>query len=102
MGENNKMGDCRFGQHCPKVCHGFKACFSGGIDWCGLHQPRSCKGFQKEFNVQKSYDNYDDLYHDPDIEVIYIASLNQNHKSMTIEALKARKGVLCEKPWDSI
>ena len=56
------------------------------------------RAFKEEFDVQKAYDNYEDLYRDPEIDVIYIASLNQNHKSMTIEALKARKGVLCEKP----
>lgn len=54
--------------------------------------------FQKEFNGQKAYDNYEDLYRDPEIEVIYIASLNQNHKAMTMAALEAGKGVLCEKP----
>ena len=54
--------------------------------------------FQKEFNGQKAYGNYEDLYRDPEIEVIYIASLNQNHKAMTMAALKAGKGVLCEKP----
>ena len=54
--------------------------------------------FQEEFDGQKAYDNYDDLYHDSEIEVIYIASLNQNHKAMTIAALNAGKGVLCEKP----
>ena len=54
--------------------------------------------FQKEFNGQKAYDNYEDLFLDPHIQVIYIASLNQNHKDMTMAALKAGKGVLCEKP----
>jgi predicted dehydrogenase len=56
------------------------------------------KAFQQAFDAQKAYDNYEDLYHDPDIEIIYIASLNQNHKEMTMAALQAGKGVLCEKP----
>ena len=43
--------------------------------------------FQEEFDGKKAYDNYDDLYRDPEIEVVYIASLNQNHKAMTIAAL---------------
>ena len=54
--------------------------------------------FQKKFEGQKAYDSYTNLFHDPEVEVIYIASLNQNHVSMTIEALEAGKGVLCEKP----
>ena len=56
------------------------------------------RAFQKEFEVQKAYDSYTDLYDDPEVELIYIASLNQNHKAMTIAALEAGKGVLCEKP----
>jgi len=56
------------------------------------------KTFQSEFDGQKAYDNYEDLYRDPEIEVIYIASLNQNHKAMSMAALQAGKGVLCEKP----
>ena len=54
--------------------------------------------FQSEFDALKAYDNYEDLYRDPEIEIIYIASLNQNHKSMSMAALQAGKGVLCEKP----
>ena len=56
------------------------------------------KTFHSEFDGQKAYDNYEDLYRDPEIEVIYIASLNQNHKAMSMAALQAGKGVLCEKP----
>ncbi len=54
--------------------------------------------FQKKFDGHKAYDSYDDLYHDTEIEVVYIASFNQNHKAMTLAALQAGKGVLCEKP----
>lgn len=56
------------------------------------------KAFQKEFGGQKAYGSYEELFKDPDLEIVYIASLNQNHKAMTIAALKAGKGVLCEKP----
>ena len=56
------------------------------------------KAFGKEFDAQKTYDSYSDLYKDPYVEVIYIASLNQHHKEMTLAALQAGKGVLCEKP----
>ncbi len=54
--------------------------------------------FQKEYDGEKVYDNYKGLFCDPEIEIIYIASLNQNHKAMTMAALGAGKGVLCEKP----
>ena len=56
------------------------------------------KAFQNEFEGQKAYGSYEELFEDPEIEVVYIASLNQNHKTMSMVALRAGKGVLCEKP----
>jgi predicted dehydrogenase len=56
------------------------------------------QAFKQQFQAEKAYDSYDQLYRDPDVAVIYIASLNQNHKEMTLAALAAGKGVLCEKP----
>lgn len=56
------------------------------------------KTFQKEFDGQKAYGSYQELFDDPEVEIVYIASLNQNHKAMTLAALQAGKGVLCEKP----
>lgn len=56
------------------------------------------KAFQNEFEGQKAYGSYEELFEDPEIEVVYIASLNQNHKTMSMAALRSGKGVLCEKP----
>jgi predicted dehydrogenase len=61
------------------------------------------KTFQSEFDAQKAYDNYEDLYRDPEIEVIYIASLNQNHKSMSMAGTPSGKRSFVRKSlWDSI
>lgn len=56
------------------------------------------RAFGAKFDVPKAYGSYEELYNDPDIDIIYIASLNQHHKEMTMSALQAGKGVLCEKP----
>ena len=56
--------------------------------------------FQEDFDGKK-HDNYDDLYRDPEIEVVYIAS-QPGSQSDDLAALQVGKGVLCEKPWDSI
>src|SRR5690606_1555551 len=45
-----------------------------------------------------TYDNYDSLANNPDIDVIYIVLPNGMHAEYTIRALKAGKHVLCEKP----
>ena len=45
-----------------------------------------------------SYDNYDSLKDNPDVQVIYIVLPNSMHAEFTIRGFAAGKHVLCEKP----
>jgi predicted dehydrogenase len=47
-----------------------------------------------------SYDNYDEIAKDPDIDVIYNVLPNGMHAEYTIRAAKAGKHVFCEKPME--
>lgn len=54
--------------------------------------------FAQEFKAQKAYGNYEALYADTAVEVIYIAGIHVDHYPHTLAALSAGKAVLCEKP----
>ena len=56
------------------------------------------KIFSKKFKVKNSYDSYQKLINDKEIDVIYIASINTLHMKWTIKSLEKGKAVLCEKP----
>ena len=56
------------------------------------------KDFAQQYNVLKFYGNYEELYNDSDIDIIYIASIHTHHAQHSISAMKAGKSVLCEKP----
>ncbi|GAB4560649.1 MAG: oxidoreductase [Anaerolineae bacterium] len=46
----------------------------------------------------KAYEAAEDLIHDPDVELVVVASPSHLHKAHTIQALEAGKAVVCEKP----
>jgi len=55
-----------------------------------------------EYNVSAkniySYENYDQIAQNPDIDAVYIALPNSMHAEYSIRAAKAGKHVFCEKP----
>lgn len=52
---------------------------------------------KKYWNI-RIYSNYLDVQADPSIDIIYIATTNNLHKQNVLDALRAGKHVLCEKP----
>ncbi len=54
--------------------------------------------FAKKYNCTKSYDSYDALFKDDQVDIIYIATPHDSHAELSIKALENGKHVLCEKP----
>ncbi|MEQ8237686.1 MAG: Gfo/Idh/MocA family oxidoreductase [Cyclobacteriaceae bacterium] len=80
--------------------------FVGDLQWTSLAEcdavasrsKNRAEEFAKEFGIRKSYDDYDALFSDEEIDAIYIATPHSFHKEQVIAALSAGKHVLCEKP----
>lgn len=50
------------------------------------------------YGISKVYRDYHDLLRDPEIDVVHICTPHHLHGDMAVEALRAGKHVLCEKP----
>lgn len=53
----------------------------------------------QDFNIAKAYGSYDELFHDEEINVVYIATINREHYQHSLDALNHGKNVICEKPF---
>lgn len=56
------------------------------------------RDFAEQYNCPKSYDSYDALFADEQVDIVYIATPHDSHAELSIKALESGKHVLCEKP----
>jgi predicted dehydrogenase len=59
----------------------------------------SATAFAVAHQIEKSYSSYDELIADPDVELIYIATVNSNHAELAKKCIEAGKPCLVEKPF---
>ncbi|MFQ3550000.1 MAG: Gfo/Idh/MocA family oxidoreductase [Armatimonadota bacterium] len=64
---------------------------------CDIDQER-CGKLCEKYNVKKFYTDYKEMLADDEIDAISVCTPNSLHAPFTIDALKAGKHVLCEKP----
>jgi len=64
------------------------------------HDPKRAKQMGARFGVKDcyGYENYDECLRHPDVDAVFVASINGEHAEQTIRAAAAGKHVLCEKP----
>ncbi len=53
--------------------------------------------FAKKYNIEKVYENIDDIFNDENVDIVYIATPHNKHIEYILKALENGKHVLCEK-----
>ena len=66
----------------------------------GIYSRNAAKGKQFASKVQADYytDSIYNLLYDPEIDIVYIASPNSLHYEQAVQAIKAGKHIIVEKP----
>ncbi len=66
---------------------------------------KSCCDIEKEKretfadqNQCTGFENYQEMIEDDDLDIVIVATPHYLHKQMTLDAVKAKKNVICEKP----
>ncbi|XP_062918841.1 trans-1,2-dihydrobenzene-1,2-diol dehydrogenase-like isoform X1 [Mobula hypostoma] len=56
------------------------------------------RDFAERHQIPIYYGSYEELANDPNVDVVYVGTINTQHLDMTLLMLQAGKNVLCEKP----
>lgn len=78
--------------------HIIQAIGSSSQDKCNAFADKWLKPANPEV-TPKLYGSYQDVYEDPEVQIVYIGTPHGFHKRDCLDAIKAGKHVLCEKPF---
>lgn len=81
-----------------KVIPGLQRSTLGTVDAIASRDEAQAKAAASKLGIPNAYGSYEALLADPDIDAVYNPLPNNLHVDWSIEALKAGKHVLCEKP----
>lgn len=86
---------------CGKICHRFIKGLSfskkGRLYGFASRDKEKAKQYAEMYHVD-FYGNYKDAFENKEIDAVYISTINTAHYNLIVEALKAKKHVMCEKP----
>ncbi len=84
------------------IARQFAASFStaerGRLSAVGSRTLETSRNFAQSFGVPTAHGSYDELVRSPEVDAVYVSLPNSMHHEWTIQALRAGKHVLCEKP----
>ncbi len=85
-----------------RIAHQFVEDFAyvenGRVTAVASRSEEAAAKFAARHGIATAYSSYEQLYADPDIDAIYIATPHSLHLQNATDALQAGKAVLCEKP----
>ncbi|MDR1606054.1 MAG: Gfo/Idh/MocA family oxidoreductase [Streptococcaceae bacterium] len=94
-----KYGIVSTAQVVPRFISGLRLTDNGEVVAVSSRSLAAAQEFAAAHQIARAYGSHDDLYADPELDVIYIATYNKGHFPEAKKALLAGKHVLLEKPF---
>lgn len=76
----------------------FKYSSGGRLIGVASRSLQKAGAFARDYQIPKAYGSYTEMFKDPQIDAVYIATPHNFHLENSLEALEAGKAILCEKP----
>ncbi len=73
------------------------ASLGGGLYAVGNRTQSKAQAFAAQYGILKVYERMEDVFTDPNVDIIYISTPHNTHINYLLPALEAGKHVLCEK-----
>lgn len=73
------------------------ASLGGGLYAVGNRTQSNAQAFAAQYGILKVYERMEDVFTDPNVDIIYISTPHNTHINYLLPALAAGKHVLCEK-----
>ena len=93
-----RWGIVSTGRIARALAHAIAESTSGELVAVGSRTQESAAAFAREFDVPRAHGSYEGLLADPGVDVVYIATPHPSHAHWAVQAARAKKHVLCEKP----
>jgi len=98
MNNKIKWGVLGYARICQRVIPAIIKASNSEFYAFASRNPESLVKCQEKFHCKKTYETYDLLLEDPDVQAVYIPLPNSLHREWTIKAARKGKHILCEKP----
>lgn len=93
-----RWGIIATGQIGRRFAEGLATVDQASVVAVGSRDKAKADAFAEKYGLPRAYGSYEEVFGDPEVDAVYIATPNDTHASLAIAAARAGKHILCEKP----
>lgn len=93
-----KIGLIGLGTIADRIAKGIICSDNGTLYAVASRSYEKAVAFKEKYQAKKAYGSYEELLNDKEIDLVYIATINQSHYELIKKSVDYGKHIICEKP----